>query len=317
MSRADIQRVSGRMMRVAVLLVVGSPALAAHPPAPTVSIDPAAHVVAITGPHHPYKPVLNLIRTDWWLHAAVEGGVPGDPELMFAVDLPGWAGLDSASDASGAKLAVAVLARGPSPDLRGENAERVAITLPRVLAAKAETTGLTVTVAGKLRTFAIVVPGPEIGAFLAAYDAAIATAMHVPRSPAPAEDGAATKAPERSGLLPAQAQAPAALVSPLPSPPPVAAATQAAPDASAAGASDEYPVVTLGIVIEPSVYGAMLLSVSHDSRLAKLGVAEGDFIAGVDGKSIKGLSGEEMAARIGAPGVRVLNCIADGDVSIR
>ena len=95
--------------------------------------------------------------------------------------------------------------------------------------------------------------------------------------------------------------------------------TPAAPavDPAAAAPSDEFPVATLGIVIQPTAFGAMLIAVTPGSRLARLGIEAGDFIAGVDGKSIKGLSGAAMAARIAAPQVRTLNCIADGDVQIR
>ena len=56
------------------MLFLATPAPAARILALTVSIDPAAHVVTVTGPHHAYKPVLNLIRTDCWLRATIRAG---------------------------------------------------------------------------------------------------------------------------------------------------------------------------------------------------------------------------------------------------
>lgn len=313
-----------RAFAFSAALSLTTEALGARDTAPVVSTDPETHIVTVTGPHHPYKPPLNLIRTDWWLHASITAGIAGDPMLMVGVDLPGWAELDSATGSSGAKLAVAVLARGRSLDLHGEDAERVAITLPRALVAAGARSGLTVTVTGKQRSFQIVVPAKAILSFEASYASAIANAATASsgETPTPVDVGPTPPAPSAwatTGTAKDAAISAPSLPTVAPMPQPTAVPAMAAPpaDGSTTAASDDYPVAALGIVIAPSAFGAMLVSVSRDSRLASLGAAEGDFITGVDGTSIKGLSGAEMAARIGSPRVKVLNCMADGDVTIR
>jgi hypothetical protein len=325
MISTDTRRRVGRLAVASSALLLATPALAARDLAPTVSIDPATHVVTVSGPHHAYKPVLNLIRTDWWLDGTIADGAPRDPTLMVAVDLPGWAALDSATDAAGVRLAVTVRVRAPSTTLHGENNEQVAIALPRAYAEQAEADGLALTVAGSLRSFAIVVPGKAIRAFLTGYDAALAAVKNGTPAAA-ARPPAAPPPPSASAPI---ATVPPADSAPPPSDPLPAIATPLSPlaplltrrTASVRPAdtteADSIAIGSLGIVIEPTADGAMLRSVAKDSVLVPFGVGEGDFIEAVDGRSIKGLPGKAMAERIGAPGTRTLNFLAVGAVPVR
>ena len=76
-------------------------------------------------------------------------------------------------------------------------------------------------------------------------------------------------------------------------------------------------VGSLGLQFVPTSSGAMVLLTKPGSIAAAKGIEGGDFIEAVDGVSIKALDGPQMAARIGAPGVKVLQMIAVGNVKIR
>jgi hypothetical protein len=78
-----------------------------------------------------------------------------------------------------------------------------------------------------------------------------------------------------------------------------------------------FRVGSLGLLFVPTSSGAMVLLVTNGSIAASKGIESGDFIEAVDGVPIKTLSGDQMAAKIGAPGVKVLHMIAAGDVKIR
>ena len=328
---------AGHWTRIAVTgLVLATPALAAHhEPPPTVSTDPATHAILVAGPHHAYKPALTLIHTDWWLTGTIGTDAARDPVLMFTVDMPGWAILDHATTPTGGTLAVVVLDRRTSPIARSLGQERVAITLPRALADRGRVADLTLSIVGKTRSFPLTVPREEMAAFLDGYDAAAGgtqTPVAAPPTPvttAPATTPApepAPTAPRPAALLPAEPRPQPTppetqSTTPSPAPPPADDATpppgghfvSAPPDSA-----DATPTIaSLGIQIAATSSGAMVLAVTPGSKAATLGIAGGDFIEGVDGKSIKGLSTDAMVARIGAPGVKTLDCIAAGTVKLR
>ena len=342
MRRTPLRPFAERLAATVAILLLATPVFARNDLAPTVLTDSATQTVIVSGPHHPHRPALNLIRTDWWLNGTIIGGVPGEPALVLAVDLPGWAALESAATASGTPLRVSILGRGRSTSMRGENGERVAVVLPRPLLDKLGTGDFAIVVIGKTRSFPILVPNAAIRTFLAGYDDAIAATKTVPHPtmPSPAAAAPPTPAPSPTSSpapapitrppppivarpsgdpLPAAVTtiSPTPILRPAPEPAPASASAQASASADTKDAATTFPIDTLGIVIEPTAFGAMLLSVPRDSKLAKLGVTDGDIITGVDDTPLKSLSGAEMAARIGAARVRTLNCMAAGDVAIR
>jgi len=106
------------------------------------------------------------------------------------------------------------------------------------------------------------------------------------------------------------APTPPSAPAPAPTPPPAAA-----PEEEAGGHGTWIDALGLEFVATSS--GAMVLTTKPGSIAAAKGIQSGDFIEGVDGVPIKTLDAEQMAARIGAPGVRVLHMIAAGDVKLR
>jgi hypothetical protein len=76
-------------------------------------------------------------------------------------------------------------------------------------------------------------------------------------------------------------------------------------------------VDAIGVQFVPTSSGAMVLATRPGSVAEAKGIESGDFIESVDGVAIKALSAQQMAARIGAPGVKVLHMIAAGDIRIR
>ncbi len=321
-----------------------TPAIAARQAAPpTVSTDPATHAVLAAGPHHPAKPAFTLIHTDWWLTGIVGDGASRDPVLMYTIDMIGWPVIDRVTTTSGDTLSATVLDHRASPISRGLSQERLAIALPRALADRARVADLSLTLVSKTRSFSVTVPREEMGAFLDGYDSAAAgapTPVAPPVAAAPPPVPVATPVPEPAPVatVPAPSAAlpsPAVEAAPRSSPPepmPTPAASPPTADATPDGtppasghfvsapsaSADATPTIaSLGIQIAATSSGAMVLAVTPGSKAATLGIAGGDFIEGVDGKSIKGLSTEAMVARIGAPGVRSLDCIAAGTVKLR
>jgi hypothetical protein len=302
----------------AATLLFATPTLAARPdPAPIVSTDPTTHATLVSGPHHSFKAALTLIRTDWWLTGT---NAAPDPVLMFTVDMPDWPILDHSATASGQALALVVLDRRTSPLARSLGQERVAITLPRALADRMRVADLAITVIGKSRSFLVTVPHAEMAAFLDGYDAATAGAP----TPAAAVATAApvTAAPETAHAEPAAAP-PAADTGPphtpaaTPTPPHDTAGDHQSVSTPSVSADATPTIASLGIQIAATSSGAMVLAVTPGSKAATLGITGGDFIESVDGKSLKGLTIDEVVARIGAPGIRTLNCTAAGLVKLR
>ncbi|MDH7640756.1 hypothetical protein [Sphingomonas oryzagri] len=143
------------------------------------------------------------------------------------------------------------------------------------------------------------------------------------------DDPAITPVPDTRVRLPDGSFAPgqAPVASPPPSPPPAPPAAAPSPPPPAASAED-MPVPesggghgvwvdSLGIQFVATSSGAMVLLVRPGSIAASKGIESGDFIEAVDGVAIKALTAPQMAAKIGAPGVKVLHMIAAGDVKIR
>jgi hypothetical protein len=145
-----------------------------------------------------------------------------------------------------------------------------------------------------------------------------------PASPAPPagaapddDDPAITPIQDKRVRLPdgAFAAAPA----PAPAAPPAAAPVDAptpAPDDTAQGGHGTW-VDSLGLQFVATSSGAMVLAIRPRSIAAAKGIESGDFIEKVDGVSIKTLDADHMAAKIGAPGTKVLHMIAAGDVKLR
>jgi len=108
-----------------------------------------------------------------------------------------------------------------------------------------------------------------------------------------------------------------------PTPPSAPAPAPATPPPAAAAAPEEESgghgtwVDALGLEFVATSSGAMVLTTKPGSVAAAKGIQSGDFIEGVDGVPIKTLDAEQMAAKIGAPGVKVLHMIAAGDVRLR
>ena len=108
-----------------------------------------------------------------------------------------------------------------------------------------------------------------------------------------------------------------------PTPPPAPAPSPASPPPPAAAAPEEESgghgtwVDTLGLQFVATSSGALVLTTKPGSIAAAKGIESGDFIEAVDGAPIKTLDADQMAARIGAPGVRVLHMIAAGDIRLR
>ncbi|PXA84904.1 hypothetical protein DMC47_38635, partial [Nostoc sp. 3335mG] len=90
-----------------------------------------------------------------------------------------------------------------------------------------------------------------------------------------------------------------------------------APPQEESGGGHGVWVDSLGIQFVATSSGAMVLMTKPGSIAANKGIESGDFIEQVDGAPIKALSAEQMAAKIGAPGVKVLHMIAAGDVKVR
>lgn len=97
--------------------------------------------------------------------------------------------------------------------------------------------------------------------------------------------------------------------------PPTPPAGEASPPES--GGGHGIWVDSLGLQFVATSSGAMVLVNRPGSIAASKGIEGGDFIEAVDGVSIKTLTAEQMAAKIGAPGVKVLHMIAVGDVKVR
>ncbi len=396
-----MKRISGLALASASLISL--PLHAAAPdPAPTLASD--AQGSTLSGAHHLNGAAFSLIVTDWWLSGTIANGQTQDVRLIVEVHLPQYPLLDRATDAAGRKLDVVILNRGPSARWPRKASERVAVVLPRDLAEKARTAGLSVTVSGKDRSFPIDVPADAMARFLDAYAQAAsgASAAPAPQPAAPPPASAppsppstpvvqTSAAPAPVSTPPAVAQTPAAQT-PAPQPaliaPPVAAPTPqpkppVAPPAAAAPpppdendpaitpvpdkrvrlpdgsfAPDQAPVASspppspaplppaaapsppsapsagdmtvpesggghgvwvdsLGLQFVATSSGAMVLLTRPGSIAAGKGIESGDFIEAVDGVPIKTLDAPQMAAKIGAPGVKVLHMIAAGDVKIR
>ncbi|WP_454886495.1 hypothetical protein [Sphingomonas oryzagri] len=153
-------------------------------------------------------------------------------------------------------------------------------------------------------------------------------AVAVPAPRPDDDDPAITPVPDTRVRLPdgsfAPDQAPvAAPPAPLPAGPPPAAEPpspapldrQASPPES--GGGHGIWVDSLGLQFVATSSGAMVLMNRPGSIAASKGIEGGDFIEAVDGVPIKTLTAREMAAKIGAPGVKVLHMIAAGDVKVR
>jgi hypothetical protein len=333
-------------------------------PTPTLAADAQSGAATLTGVHHWDGAALSLIVTDWWLSGTIINGQAQDVRLIVEVHLPKYPLLDRATDATGRKLDVIILNRGPSARWHKKASERVAIVLPHDYAEHARSIGLDITVSGKDRGFPITVPAAALASFLGSYAQAVSSAGTTPQ-PAPettaAPSAAVTTPPEAPAAvapanpsslppLPAAsskepASPPPTTPSPTPDtpsspptaqsfPPPAAPpgtklrslpGMEAAPSASDTDAADkETPsaagsttrVDSLGLEFAATSSGAMVLTVKPGSKAEKIGLASGDFIEGVDGHSIKALSADQMAAKIGDPAAKILNCIAAGDVKL-
>ncbi|MBA2933105.1 hypothetical protein HZF05_03240 [Sphingomonas sp. CGMCC 1.13654] len=392
--------VSGLALASASLLSL--PAHAAPDPAPTVATD--AQGTMLTGAHHLDGAAFSLVVTDWWLTGTLAPGQPREVRLMVEVHLPKYPLLDRATDASGRKLDVVILNRGPSARWPKKASERVAVVLPLDYAQQARAAGLSITVSGKDRSFPVAVPADALARFLDSYAQAgsaagttsaspsvraptpvptpiapVTTAPPPPAAPSPAPKPA-PRAPASAPAAPAPkpaappAAAPQAAPAPddndpaitpvpdrrvrlpdgsfAPTPPPAAPATaptptpQAAPDvppaptpplvplpgtaafkaqpatpdqSDGAGSSGGHGiwVASIGLQFVPTSSGAMVLTTKPGSIAAAKGIEGGDFVEAVDGSPIKALDGPHMAAKIGAPGVKVLHMIAAGDIRIR
>jgi hypothetical protein len=347
-----MKRVAGLVLVSVSCLAL--PAHAAKPAAPELATD-AQGVTTLTGAHHLTGAAFSLIVTDWWLSAGIGQGQAQDVRLVVEVHMPSYPLLDRATDAGGRKLDLVVLNRGPSARWSGKASERVAVVLPRDYAEKARAGGLSITVSGKDRSFPIAVPGSALAGFLDSYAQAAASAgappvvpaaapaappalasatpptqlttpppaATPPASPAPPagtapdDDPAITPIQDKRIRLPdgAFASAPA----PAPAAPPAAAPVDApapAPDDTAQGGHGTW-VDSLGLQFVATSSGAMVLAIRPRSIAAAKGIESGDFIEKVDGVSIKTLDADHMAAKIGAPGTKVLHMIAAGDVKLR
>ena len=374
-----MKRIPGLALAAASLLSL--PVRAAAPdPAPTLATD-AQGAATLTGAHHLDGAAFSLIVTDWWLSGTIANGQPQEVRLIVEVHLPQYPLLDRATDATGRKLDVVILNRGPSARWRKKASERVAVILPRDLAEKARTAGLSITVSGKDRSFPVSVPAETLAPFLDAYAQAAASTAPAPAAAAPEPTAqppvpAAPPAPMPQSSPAAQVPAPPPVAPPAPQPqPPAAAATtppsdddnpainpvpdkrvrlpdgsfvpgqgpgptasppppppaatpsipQPAPPAPPAeGAPAPEPsgghgvwVDSLGLQFVATSSGAMVLLTRPGSIAASKGIEGGDFIEAVDGVPIKTLTAEQMAAKIGAPGVKVLQMNAAGEVKVR
>ena len=317
---------SGRRICIALAtLLFVTPGIAARlEPGIAVSIDPATRVTLVSGPHHGFKAALTLVRTDWWLTSKIGPNPDRDPVLMFTVDMLGWPILERASTASGEKLLLVVLDRQMSPVARTLGQERAAITLPRAIADRSRAANLTITIIGKTRSFSVIVPHAELAAFLDSYDAAGARAS-VPSAtaPPPPISAPAVAAPARAQPLVALAapssggKTGSAPSSAARSPAPASAVVGHSVPASAESADPTPTIASLGIRIAATPMGAIVLAVKVGSKAAALGITDGDFIKSVDGKSIIGLSTDEVVARIGSPTVKTLGCSVAGVVKLR
>lgn len=326
-------------------------------PAPTLATDAQSGTATLIGPHHLNGAAFSLIVTDWWLAAPIANGQAQDVRLMVEVHLPTYPLLDRATDAAGRKLDVIVLNRGPSARWPRKASERVAVVLPRDIVERARAAGLNITVTGKARSFAIEVPPQALASFLDSYakvpGSAATAPTPQPASPPPAASApapqpaspppAASTAPVPSpSLQPAEPAAPAP-APPTPRPIPQIPDAPRPPLVSLPGSAtlpppmpDDAPssgqpadgqassdsghgiwVNPLGIQFVPTSSGAMVLQVKPGSTAAAKGIEGGDFIEAVDGAPIKALTGDQMAAKIGAPTTKTLHMIAAGDIRIR
>jgi hypothetical protein len=134
-------------------------------------------------------------------------------------------------------------------------------------------------------------------------------------APAEDDDPAITPIQDKRVRLPNGQFAAPPTPAPAPTPPPPPAAT-AVPEAESGGGHGTW-VESLGFQFVATSSGAMVLMTRPGSIAAAKGIESGDFVEGVDGVPIKTLSAEQMAAKIGAPGVKVLHMIAAGDVKVR
>lgn len=142
------------------------------------------------------------------------------------------------------------------------------------------------------------------------------TPQAAPAGPAPDDnDPAITPIQDKRVRLPNGQFAPTPPPAPAPAPAPPPPAATAAPDEESGGHG--IWVDSLGLQFVATSSGAMVLATKPGSIAAAKGIESGDFIEGVDGAPIKALNAEQMAARIGAPGVKVLHMIAAGNVKIR
>jgi hypothetical protein len=91
----------------------------------------------------------------------------------------------------------------------------------------------------------------------------------------------------------------------------------AAPSSTDGGGAGEAGtwVPSLGLQFVPTSSGAMVLLAKPGSIAASRGIESGDFIESVDGVTVKGLSGADMAAKIA--GAKVIHMIAAGDIKVR
>jgi len=342
-------------MRLVSALVLASAFLiapcahAAPDPAPTLATDARSGATTLTGAHHPSGAAFSLVVTDWWLSATIANApAPAEVRLVVEVHLPTYPLLDRAIDAAGGKLDLVLLNRGPSARWPKKASERVAVVLPGDYAEKARAAGLSVTVSGKDRSFPVAVPGDVLAHFLDSYahaagvagaapgpparTIAVATApaaqrtsarpvsppaaappAAAPARPAPADDDPAiTPIQDKRVRLPGGAFAQASPPPPAPTPP----AEAPAPDGDTEGGHGTW-VDSLGLQFVATSSGAMVLTTRPRSIAAAKGIEGGDFIEKVDGVSIKTMDASQMAARMGAPGVKVLHMIAAGDVKLR
>ena len=141
----------------------------------------------------------------------------------------------------------------------------------------------------------------------------------------PAEPAAPAPAPPAPRPIPQIPDAPRPPLVSLPGsatlPPPTAddapSSSQPADGQASSDSGQGIWVNPLGIQFVPTSSGAMVLQVKPGSIAAAKGIEGGDFIEAVDGAPIKALTGDQMAAKIGAPTAKTLHMIAAGDIRIR
>ena len=326
-----MKRVSGLGLALTSVSLLSLPALAAPDPAPTLATDTQSGATTLTSAHHVSGAAFSLVVIDWWLSGTIANGQAQDVQLVVEVHLPTYPLLDHATDAAGRKLDLVILHRGPSTRWPRKVSERVAVVLPRADAEKTRTGSLSITVAGKDRSFAVAVPADIWTRFLDSYAQAarssgtpsapplIALASPAPAAQADDDDPAITPLRDKRVRRPDGSFAPTPPTPPRASPPgsTIDKAQPADSDQTDGGGGHGIWINPLGLEFVPTSSGAMVLTIRPGSIAAAKGIEGGDFIETVDGVSIKTLDGPQMAAKIGSPTARTLHMIAVGDVRIR